>query len=61
MNGTEKNIKEINQNNTVNIQWKKLGMEDETIIKSYYNQIPIRNCEFTFANNLLWAPFYEIR
>lgn len=42
------------------IKWKELGEEDEEIIKQYYGMEPIRNCEFTFANNLLWAPFYEI-
>lgn len=53
MNAAEKNV--------TNIQWKKIGVEDEAIIKHYYSMIPNRNCEFTFANNLLWAPFYEIR
>lgn len=43
------------------IKWKTLEMEDERIIQHYYDMVPIRNCEFTFANNLLWAPFYEIR
>lgn len=45
----------------MDIKWKKLGMEDETIIRHYYNMVAVRNCEFTFANNFLWAPFYEIR
>ena len=43
------------------ITWKKLDVEDKEIIQHYYHMEPIRNCEFTFANNLLWAPFYEIR
>lgn len=43
------------------IQWKNVEMEDQEIISKYYNQEPVRNCEFTFANNLLWAPFYDIR
>ena len=43
------------------INWKELGIEDEGIIRSYYDVEPVRNCEFTFANNYLWAPFYEIR
>lgn len=43
------------------ISWKELGMEDEEIIKRYYDMEPVRNCEFTFANNFLWAPFYQIR
>lgn len=43
------------------IVWKELGIEDEKIIGKYYDMEPVRNCEFTFANNFLWAPFYEIR
>ena len=43
------------------INWKKLGMEDREIIGHYYGMEPVRNCEFTFANNYLWAPFYDIR
>ena len=43
------------------INWKKLGMEDREIIGQYYGMEPVRNCEFTFANNYLWAPFYDIR
>ncbi len=43
------------------IKWKVLGTEDEEIIKPYYDAEPMRNCEFTFANNILWAPFYGIR
>jgi Uncharacterized conserved protein len=43
------------------INWKKLGMEDKEIIQHYYDMEPVRNCEFTFANNFLWAPFYGIR
>lgn len=43
------------------IQWKRLGIEDEELINSFYCREPVRNCEFTFANNLLWEPFYKIR
>lgn len=43
------------------IIWKELGIEDEGTIRHYYDMEPVRNCEFTFANNFLWAPFYEIR
>lgn len=43
------------------IQWKELTMEDEEIIKRYYDMESARNCEFTFANNILWEPFYEIK
>lgn len=42
------------------IEWKELGIEDEGIIQHYYDMEPVRNCEFTYANNFLWAPFYDI-
>lgn len=45
----------------MDMKWKEIRIEDEEIIKSFYNMEPVRNCEFTFANNILWAPFYEIR
>lgn len=45
----------------VEISWKKIGTEDEQIIRHYYDMEPVRNCEFTFANTLLWSPFYKIR
>lgn len=41
--------------------WKNIDLSDKDIIQSYYNQERSRNCEFTFANNYLWAPHYEIR
>lgn len=43
------------------IQWKEITMEDEALIKSYYEKEQSRSCEFTFANNLLWSPHYKIR
>lgn len=43
------------------ITWKKIALQDKEEIGSYYKKMPIRNCEFTFANNYLWAPFYQIR
>ena len=33
------------------IEWKELGIEDEGIIQHYYDMEPVRNCEFTYANN----------
>lgn len=45
----------------MDMKWKEIRIEDEEIIKSFYNMEPVRNCEFTFANNILWAPFYKIR
>ena len=46
---------------TMEIKWKELGIEDEGIIQHYYDMEPVRNCEFTYANNFLWAPFYDIQ
>lgn len=43
------------------ITWKKIALQDKEEISSYYKKMPVRNCEFTFANNYLWAPFYQIR
>lgn len=45
----------------MNIEWKEITMEAEEIIRHYYAMEPVRNCELTFANNLLWAPFYGTR
>lgn len=43
------------------IQWKRITMDDEETIKYYYKKEQSRNCEFTFANNILWEPHYNIR
>ena len=50
----------MKEEGTMEINWKKITIEDKGIIQAYYNTEPVRNCEFTFANNFLWAPFYEI-
>jgi len=42
------------------INWKELSLSDKELINSYYDREPVRNCEFTFANNILWKPFYEV-
>lgn len=42
------------------ILWKELQLTDRELIESYYEKEPVRNCEFTFANNYLWKPFYPI-
>ena len=43
------------------INWKKMEMENEQLIKSFYKKEQSRSCEFTFANNILWAPYYHIK
>ena len=35
------------------ITWKKIALQDKEEISSYYKKMPVRNCEFTFANNYL--------
>lgn len=42
------------------IKWIELTLADKELINSYYDREPVRNCEFTFANNILWKPFYEV-
>ena len=42
------------------IQWKELKLSDRDVIEGYYAREPVRNCEFTFANNYLWKPYYPI-
>lgn len=42
------------------IQWKELQLSDRELIEGYYAKVPVHNCEFTFANNYLWKPFYPI-
>lgn len=42
------------------IHWKELQLSDRDVIGRYYAREPVRNCEFTFANNYLWKPYYPI-
>lgn len=42
----------------MSIQWKELELSDRALVEHYYDREPFRNCEFTFANNYLWKPFY---
>ena len=50
----------IEQEN-IEIDWRELTIENKELIDSYYKFEDSRSCEFTFANNWLWAPHYEIR
>ena len=38
------------------IQWKELKLSDRDVIEGYYAREPVRNCEFTFANNWYLRP-----
>ena len=44
----------------MSIQWKKIGMEDRAVLEPYYEYEQTRCCEISFANNYLWAPFYDM-
>lgn len=41
------------------IQWKKIGLEEREIFAPFYEYEQSQSCEFSFANNYLWAPFYN--
>lgn len=42
------------------IEWKKINLEDKMLLEPYYQYEQSSSCEVSFANNLLWAPFYEV-
>ena len=42
------------------IVWKKITVEDKMLLEPYYQYEQSSSCEVSFANNLLWAPFYEV-
>ena len=44
----------------MSIEWKTIGMEDKPIMEKYYAYEQRSCCEFTFSNNYLWAPFYDM-
>ena len=43
------------------IIWNEITEAEETIFKEYYKKEQSRSCEHSFANNLLWAPFYKTK
>ena len=44
----------------MNIEWKTITLEDRERIIPYYAYEQSSSCEVSFANNILWAPFYEV-
>lgn len=42
------------------VQWKAIKLENKDLIENYYGLEQSRNCEATFANNLLWSPYYNV-
>lgn len=43
----------------MNINWKKITIEDQEIFAPFYEYEQSNCCEFSFANNYLWSPFYD--
>ena len=44
----------------MNIEWKIMTLEEKEVVKPYYEYEQSSSCEVAFANNILWAPFYEV-
>lgn len=44
----------------MNIEWKTMSLENKDIVMPYYEYEQSSCCEVSFANNILWAPFYEV-
>lgn len=42
-------------------EWKSITEEDEALFRAFYEKEQSRSCEHSFANNLLWAPFYDMK
>lgn len=56
------NVKKNGKRDTfdfMKIEWKKIEKEDREILDSYYEYEQSNCCEFSFANNYLWSPFYN--
>lgn len=44
----------------MNIEWKKVTIKEKEILLPYYKYEQSNCCDVAFANNVLWAPFYEM-
>ena len=42
-------------------EWKEITEKEEDLFKQFYRKEQSRSCEHSFANNLLWAPFYKTK
>lgn len=42
-------------------EWKEITEAEEELFKGFYKREQSRSCEYSFANNLLWAPFYKTK
>lgn len=43
------------------IEWNEINLESRLILEPYYKYEQSKCCEISFANNYLWAPFYEMK
>lgn len=43
----------------MNVEWKPVRMEDRELIENFYEKEQPMSCEFSFANNILWSPYYH--
>ena len=43
-----------------NIQFRKITLEDRSLIQSFFDKYPSHSCERTFANAYLWARHYNV-
>ena len=44
----------------MNVEFHKITLEDQDLIRSYLAKEKTRSCEMTFANIYLWSRFYEV-
>lgn len=42
------------------IEWKKITLNEKELMTPYYEYEQSHSCEVSFANNFLWAPFYDV-
>ena len=45
----------------ITMQLKEVTMDSKEIIEPYYKRADSRDCEYSFANNWLWAPHYQMK
>ena len=44
----------------MDIHWKKIELEEREVFAPFYEYEQSQCCEFSFANNYLWSPFYNL-
>lgn len=43
------------------IEWKTITLNEKELMRPYYEYEQSNSCEVSFANNYLWAPFYDVK